>query len=328
MFNRSNVQSHQQATEAKTVEPASPRLNEPSTRLRPSTTPLAPCTREVPPWERVELPIFQVDGQRYGGSSTANTGNLWGNWKGITGKDQKHRPSGAPPSSPSEQILSWTGSGLSDPEVPTQSSPPLLIVPRFGSIPGIPVSAEIEPSRTSFAMPRKSSAESGTVISPLDRKRKSSAISGPNSDLQILTPTALSMHLSNDSHELHIRRASAITQESRRSSNNPAHSKRELLPVPQSDWSDRDLSDLEGQPIADDDTDWDLMRVLQQTAPAKTADDRFAPVEGETIEFEHESMASYLNRKTALLMLWFPLGVSAPGLGITALWLMHHSMFC
>ena len=63
----------------------------------------------------------------------------------------------------------------------------------------------------------------------------------------------------------------------------------------------------------DDDDDegdeMDLMKVLKITAPAQSQLDQFAPKEGEVIMVE-ESMASYLNRKTALLMLWFPLGVS------------------
>lgn len=61
---------------------------------------------------------------------------------------------------------------------------------------------------------------------------------------------------------------------------------------------------------AEADDDWDLMRMLQQSAPPRHAHDRFAPGQGETVELVEESMASYLNRKTALLMLWFPLGVS------------------
>ncbi|WVQ83169.1 hypothetical protein IAT38_005307 [Cryptococcus sp. DSM 104549] len=54
--------------------------------------------------------------------------------------------------------------------------------------------------------------------------------------------------------------------------------------------------------------EWDLLKMLSE-APA-TSDDRFAPPtsNGEYVELVPESMASYLNRKTALLMLWFPLG--------------------
>ena len=86
------------------------------------------------------------------------------------------------------------------------------------------------------------------------------------------------------------------------------------LDLPQSHISNHKAKDFEAQDGGEneddrDDDEWDLMRVLQQTAPAKSADDRFHP-EGETVEFVEESMASYLNRKTSLLMLWFPLGAS------------------
>ncbi|WVW78340.1 hypothetical protein I302_100294 [Kwoniella bestiolae CBS 10118] len=62
----------------------------------------------------------------------------------------------------------------------------------------------------------------------------------------------------------------------------------------------------------DEEDEWDLARMLAQPPPGSHADDRFAPrqsaTNGETYELVPESMSSYLNRKTALLMLWFPLG--------------------
>ncbi|WWC59593.1 uncharacterized protein I303_102150 [Kwoniella dejecticola CBS 10117] len=63
----------------------------------------------------------------------------------------------------------------------------------------------------------------------------------------------------------------------------------------------------------DEDDEWDLARMLAQPPPGShSADDRFAPrqshTNGQTFELVPESMSSYLNRKTALLMLWFPLG--------------------
>jgi hypothetical protein len=66
-----------------------------------------------------------------------------------------------------------------------------------------------------------------------------------------------------------------------------------------------DEEERDGEEEGDD--DWDLMRMLQASAPA--ADPSRSHVEDQ-VEFVEESMASYLNRKTALLMLWFPLGVS------------------
>jgi hypothetical protein len=56
------------------------------------------------------------------------------------------------------------------------------------------------------------------------------------------------------------------------------------------------------------DGEMDLMRMLAQDSEPVDPDQR----KGSREEYElvPESMASYLNRKTALLMLWFPLGVS------------------
>ncbi|WWC86792.1 uncharacterized protein L201_001671 [Kwoniella dendrophila CBS 6074] len=64
-----------------------------------------------------------------------------------------------------------------------------------------------------------------------------------------------------------------------------------------------------------EDDEWDLARMLAQPPPGThSTDDRFAPnpsqsqANSEAFELVPESMSSYLNRKTALLMLWFPLG--------------------
>jgi hypothetical protein len=60
-----------------------------------------------------------------------------------------------------------------------------------------------------------------------------------------------------------------------------------------------------------DDDEWDLFRMLKENPP-EAGNDPFAvqTARSEQVEYVQESMASYLNRKTALLMLWFPLGVS------------------
>ncbi|WVQ75919.1 hypothetical protein IAR50_005554 [Cryptococcus sp. DSM 104548] len=65
-----------------------------------------------------------------------------------------------------------------------------------------------------------------------------------------------------------------------------------------------------GKVMEDEDEEMDLMKMLAGPPPAHM-DDRFAPNQsqsGEQYELVPESMSSYLNRKTALLMLWFPLG--------------------
>jgi hypothetical protein len=66
----------------------------------------------------------------------------------------------------------------------------------------------------------------------------------------------------------------------------------------------------------DDDDDavgtWDLMRMLKEPPPTGDKDPFAIQTNAsENHEYVQESMASYLNRKTALLMLWFPLGVSS-----------------
>ncbi|WWD07539.1 hypothetical protein V865_005640 [Kwoniella europaea PYCC6329] len=81
--------------------------------------------------------------------------------------------------------------------------------------------------------------------------------------------------------------------------------------------NDRDRTDTQGDDAEEneeDEDEWDLARMLAQPPPGShTADDRFAPRQSttnndESFELVPESMSSYLNRKTALLMLWFPLG--------------------
>jgi hypothetical protein len=56
-----------------------------------------------------------------------------------------------------------------------------------------------------------------------------------------------------------------------------------------------------------EDNEMDLLRMLRQDSEPEDGQNQ-----GQREEYElvPESMASYLNRKTALLMLWFPLGVS------------------
>jgi hypothetical protein len=57
----------------------------------------------------------------------------------------------------------------------------------------------------------------------------------------------------------------------------------------------------------EEDNEMDLLRMLRQDSEPEDGQNQ-----GQREEYElvPESMASYLNRKTALLMLWFPLGVS------------------
>lgn len=52
---------------------------------------------DIPPWERLELPAFQIDGQRYGGPSTSSTGSNWpgGAWGKKGGGSKRPTSSGS-----------------------------------------------------------------------------------------------------------------------------------------------------------------------------------------------------------------------------------------
>jgi len=67
--------------------------------------------------------------------------------------------------------------------------------------------------------------------------------------------------------------------------------------------------DQEEEEEEESDGEMDLMRMLAQDSEPVDQQRRGSREEYELVP---ESMASYLNRKTALLMLWFPLGVSPP----------------
>jgi hypothetical protein len=70
--------------------------------------------------------------------------------------------------------------------------------------------------------------------------------------------------------------------------------------------SDEQEDDEESE--SESDGEMDLMRMLAQDS--EPTDPHARRGSREEYELVPESMASYLNRKTALLMLWFPLGVS------------------
>jgi len=258
-----------------------------------ATTPMT----EIPPWERMELPVFQVDGQKFGGAS-ANTASIpttgsnpWGSWKGLnTGVKplDKKRPSTSSSVTPPMQGPRRFGSGSTiggdGRETPKLKSPKLESIPSMTEAPNIYTPDDNVPLRRLT----------------VDRQRKPSTLSeaGP------VTP-AHSINLSGV-YDPEIRRPSntSITQYTRDSSAVPTIKESKIQPS----LSERGSSELERQRTAEEEEDdnWDLMRILQQSAPTKLKGS--APEE--TVELVEESMASYLNRKTALLMLWFPLGVS------------------
>ena len=296
---------------------------------------------DIPPWERVELPAFQVDGQRYGGVSTnisSNTSShaLWGNWKGLSGgsRDKKRPSTQGSSSSNNVQTTRNFGSGSSVDALSftaNRMSPTPRHSTRLGSNGSPP--DKLTYDDMTMGMDQSLYASRGSISTtfsgPSDRFRQFSLTSNTQPSGAGLSPMEA------------FRRSSAVTQDSRRSSGGvpamrgttPAN----LQPSPPDSDGERPSSTVdvertgtsqgergpkdemyeEGEEGASrrtgeeqEDDNWDLMRMLQQSGPPRHAHDKFAPREGEVVEFVEESMASYLNRKTALLMLWFPLGVS------------------
>ena len=331
---------------------------------------------EIPPWEKVELPVFQVDGQRFGGASTnlptsASAGpGLWNGWKGMNGKPEKKRPSTASSASPPARFSIRFGSAsttCSEPRVTKGSggthSPGRTH--RLDTIPAtfddpLPV-PEDEPS-SPVSMQRRSSwlgrGVTKTTISEFDYRASLSPISSRQDPIfqpsQSALPPTFTRRASAGSPKKtfaplteigeHSRRASAAamsSQASRKSSGPEFNSseKCESLTPTMVNSHYRQGSGSEGyepskvrgssdtvkefdEPTSHDDeeqgqvhvtaaeeAEWDFLKMLKETEP-EAATDKFAPPKGETVELVEESMASYLNRKTALLMLWFPLGVS------------------
>ncbi|ORY30332.1 hypothetical protein BCR39DRAFT_558612 [Naematelia encephala] len=281
---------------------------------------------DIPPWERLELPTFQIDGQRYGGSAANMSGintNIWSNWKGL-GAREKKRPSTAssgsqPPHSPNSPNSPPTTrfntrinskSSSLDAQIPTiREIPQWNAAPRLDTIPsyyahhGDPAS-----HRSSFAAlgeesPRQRHDELSTSFSSTGPPRKSSTLS----DAMPLTPRAQSpFPLPPQVFDRDTRRPSAMTQDTRRPSTpipqppKDTHVVHPSISDPESSAEDRDK---------EDGNDMDLMHMLRETGPPGSGDHRFHPhPHDENVELVPESMASYLNRKTALLMLWFPLG--------------------
>lgn len=300
----------------------------------PPTAPAISPTSEIPPWERVELPVFQIDGERFGGAASnapagGNSSALWGNWKGLggstrEGKKRSSQSSSSPPSHYHRKFGSGSSSELGQ-IGSTRQSPPTSATPRLGSIPSIHDHVHVDGNTTPTPTPtpyNRYLSRGSLSAAPYERFRTFSLTSENQYQGGSLATSATLV----DSD----RRPSAVTQGSRRSSATPSAKKdlsAMLLSPSDGEDEERGVGDGvyrkdyepsaqtepqrgpgEGEGAEGEDGDWDLMQMLRQSAPPRGADDRFAPP-GETVELVEESMASYLNRKTALLMLWFPLGV-------------------
>ncbi|KAK8847503.1 hypothetical protein IAR55_005361 [Kwoniella newhampshirensis] len=331
-------------------------------------------TAEIPPWERVELPPFQIDGERFGGpnSATATPSAPWSGWKGLGGKKRSvtgHNPPSSAPVSPPTRSHSRFGSHSSDnhPQQPSERVEPSIKsasgmqsdTPRFPThyspvMPTLPT--EIVSSHSYSA----SGSASGSMSSGPSRHRRSSVLSTMVDPMSSSSPSPsqpISSGVVNPRHDWSPRyerqrlsiptvvegEVSTLTSQPPSvsvSRSNSAHNTPRLQPLPLSHpisptrprapsessslrpLSPRasprthSVSDAEmglssrsgqGRDEEGDEDAWDLMKMLSE-APPGGGDDRFAPRDGEQFELVPESMASYLNRKTALLMLWFPLG--------------------
>lgn len=333
----------------------------------------------LPPWERIELPAFQIDGEKFGGPETAVGGpsSLWNGWKGL---GERRRPStGSSMVSPQIQEASRFGSisssiddgtvsprgvnrelrassqTLTAPQMETIVSGERPATPRdhLSSISPLPqnvtdgVSSSrhgkasssatmVDPSSCTHRLSHGSFTNlpppdmtwtvenrrpsAATVVEPTKRTRASKKLSMPS---KALNNDAFIAPMGKSVQPRPMRPLSPIISQSIASQphspsqphtahtalfSNPKslHSRQNTLSGPDVGTSSAPAV-LEADEL-DEEMEMDLIKMLA-VAPSNV-DDRFAPPAGEHYELVPESISSYLNRKTAMLMLWFPLGVS------------------
>lgn len=259
---------------------------------------------EIPPWERLHLPTFEVNGERFGGPATnVGSGSLWSDWKGLgsrTGDSSKKQRSSSVPL----------------PAVQTSSMPAAM--PLMSGTRGSDQSGST--SSTSTSLPpvagtgtfRGSDPVQLSTIYSSDQQQEQDPLGRYDHRLPTLvsdhmTPSTSSSNLAEpspshpdfQSSSPHIRRASE--NDSSVSSSTPFNLKENETTA----FDDRESEH------AREDEEWDLMRVLQSTMPEGGDKERNrSAASSEEYELVPESMSSYLNRKTSMLMLYFPLAVS------------------
>lgn len=292
------------------TEPVYNRSNRPSielesngfndTTFRPPSVPVSPFS-EIPPWERLELPVFQVDGQRYGGPSTTykdkEVSTMFGGWKGMSGKK---RPSTAT-STGSNTAPTTPGPGMPMP-FPARSS-----ISHTTNRKRENGSEGTDAEGGSSSRSRQPSNDT-TLVSDragADRTRKTSMMTATsntssNNNLHAFATSQSQAQAQNNGYGHGGRRPSAVPPHA-----SPVIEDNEDFLRSKSDRADLDQEEREEEEDEESDGEMDLMRMLAQDSEPE---DR--PTGREEYELVPESMASYLNRKTALLMLWFPLGVS------------------
>lgn len=328
---------------------------------------------DIPPWERIELPLFQVDGQKYGGSAPNSRESTWAEWRFSNRRPKPtiplpsaatavNTPSASPltspltaPNKPSfdktltipKSIASTISEGKLSPTATTfsSSSSPLRAVHDFR------VQSNYDSDHTGFSNTttaveggshsRSSSQASGSSVpgSQVTRPQPAMTRDGPwpldNLDLDERRPSL--PNIASDAVVTARRRRpsllpptlSALAASAVAGLTQPPGrlARAETVPSSGADLEKgfivlEEEDDHATKPAAaaladadadaddddDDDDEWDLKRFLANE-PVPEGDDRFAVTQpSENHEYVAESMASYLNRKTALLMLWFPLG--------------------
>lgn len=312
--------------DSSTPNPAFQQPNNNTTAATPSSAPVSPAT-EIPPWERMELPVFHVDGQRYGGPSASGAQGagqgqsqgqgMFGGWKGLggAGGGGKKRPSTA----------NSSGSGSNSPAAFGQAH----TQGRMGSI-----------STASRILQQQQQQDIDTRSQTRSRQASGDTTLYNSSHG---TATVTGRKLSSGATSTTIgaapgllpgmsRRASALppdtspvleqdnetffgVERTDRQRSGPERSEPERA----SAQSDPERAEDENENDEDEDAEMDLLRMLRQDSEPDVAGGgrRYGSGgdgSGGDYELVPESMASYLNRKTALLMLWFPLGVGVSSL--------------
>lgn len=324
---------------------------------------------DIPPWERIDLPVFQIDGQTYGGSAGHGRESNRHEWRfSRKGKSSTPVPSAititntpttSPLTSPTKPSFdksitvpkpltptnatcdgkpqpSPTGTAFS-----SASSSPLRIVDDlrarsnygsettgFSNTTTAVDGASDAPSRHS-SDGRDSSLGGDDVTRPQlavtrdgpyppahfdpDERRPSLPIIGSESLVSAWRRPSLfpssrvwtSISASNTQNDDEGPSEVVREKESPVMTSNEIDLEKGFVLVEDDEEHDTQRGD-------EDDGEWDLKQFLaNEEALPPTGNDPFVVTQkSENVEYVPESMASYLNRKTALLMLWFPLGVS------------------
>ena len=200
---------------------------------------------ELPPWEQIQLPIFHVDGERFGGSSANNNAQagpsregsgMWSNWKGLGGR-RAGRGSGSSGGQASGAQTAAAG-GASPPMPSSASMPPgstrtsMSPIPkssaRMGSLDaglevglspslrGSPI-GDVDRTPTQHHShlhggPRDRNGSTSTSVSKADPHRKTSAVSFPTTELTPIPSTSSSLDESTGTTRVDTRRPSGAAQ--------------------------------------------------------------------------------------------------------------------